>query len=81
MWLALAYDGAKNTAAVHDPGLDEILKVSMSNLMPIRFNGGVMKLDFGLRGMITHTDYNCLAVWGRRVAKQKGSDSDSAGAE
>lgn len=66
MWLALAFDDANDEMIVHDPGDDSLSAVRMHMAIPVIVNGRTLSLEIGVRGRITHTDYNCLAITRRR---------------
>ncbi len=63
MWLVLDFCRAANTVIIHDSDTDSIGQTTITDLQPITLKGNDYKIDMGLRGCITHSDYTCLALW------------------
>lgn len=63
MWLVLDYDPTRKNVTVHDPAINQLLDVPLRIEVPLIVNSQRRWLDCGLRGKITHTDYNCLTIW------------------
>lgn len=63
MWLLLSVSLKSNTFVYHDPGYDQIYTGPICETQEIQTSKGKIQLQTGLLGKITHSDYNCLALW------------------
>jgi hypothetical protein len=63
MWLILDLSLEANECIYHDPWEDEIYKTPILELNEIITENGPIQFPDGLLGKITHSDYNCLALW------------------
>lgn len=62
MWLILECDN-NGATTYHDPHTDKIETIPTRQLTTLQVAGSSRQVDVGFRGRITHTDYNCLAIW------------------
>lgn len=63
MWLILSVSLQSNSFVYHDPGNDQVNTGPICETQEIQTNKGIIQLPAGLLGKITHSDYNCLALW------------------
>ncbi len=63
MWLILSVSLQSNSFVYHDPENDQVYTGPICETQEIQTNKGIIQLPAGLLGKITHSDYNCLALW------------------
>lgn len=61
--LVLGFDEDGNWFVVHDPAEDQHYQMRCDLGIPVILEGRLMELPIGLKGQITHTDYNCLSFF------------------
>ncbi len=63
MLLALEINISQNACVVHDPGKDLLMPMQIVQNVLLRVGANTLEFPIGLLGKITHSDYNCLALW------------------
>jgi hypothetical protein len=63
MLLALEINIAQNVCILHDPGNDLLVPMQIVQNVSLMVGANTLEFPIGLLGKITHSDYNCLALW------------------